>query len=128
MTLHTLSTNWPPYASWEYSGQSRLVAYFSMEIAINPAIPTYSGGLAVLAGDSLRAAADMGLPLVAVTLAHHLGYFRQHLDAKGIQTGESQPGSPESILAGEAPVVTITIDDRPVAIRAWRYDLEGVTG
>jgi starch phosphorylase len=115
-------------ASLQCDGNNGLVAYFSMEIAVSPAIPTYSGGLGVLAGDTLRAAADMGLPLVAVTLAHHLGYFRQHLDAKGIQTGESQPWSPESILAGEAPVVTITIDDRPVAIRAWRYDLEGVTG
>jgi len=118
----------PRLASLQCDGNNGLVAYFSMEIAVSPAIPTYSGGLGVLAGDTLRAAADMGLPLVAVTLAHHLGYFRQHLDAKGIQTGESQPWSPESILAGEAPVVTITIDDRPVAIRAWRYDLEGVTG
>jgi hypothetical protein len=60
MTLQTLFTNWPPYSSWEYPGQSRLVAYFSMEIAITPAMPTYSGGLGVLAGDTLRAAADMG--------------------------------------------------------------------
>jgi glycogen phosphorylase len=118
----------PRLASLQCEGNNRLIAYFSMEIAVSPAIPTYSGGLGVLAGDTLRAAADMGLPLVAVTLAHRLGYFRQHLDANGIQTEESQPWSPESILAAEAPVVTITIEDRPVAIRAWRYDLEGVTG
>jgi starch phosphorylase len=99
-----------------------------MEIAVSPAIPTYSGGLGVLAGDTLRAAADMGLPLAAVTLAHRLGYFRQHLDANGVQTGESQPWSPESILASEEPIVTVTIEGRPVAIKAWRYDLEGVTG
>ena len=99
-----------------------------MEIAVSPAIPTYSGGLGVLAGDTLRAAADMGLPLVAVTLAHRRGYFRQHLDDKGVQTSEDQPWSPESILAAEEPVVTVTIEGRPVAIRAWRYDLEGVTG
>jgi len=118
----------PRLASLQCDGNDGLVAYFSMEIAVSPAIPTYSGGLGVLAGDTLRAAADMGLPLIAVTLAHRLGYFRQHLDAKGIQTGESQPWSPESILASEAPVVTVIIEDRPVAIRAWRYDLEGVTG
>jgi starch phosphorylase len=99
-----------------------------MEIAVSPAIPTYSGGLGVLAGDTLRAAADMGLPLAAVTLAHRLGYFRQHLDANGVQTGESQPWSPESILATEDPIVMVTIEGRPVAIKAWRYDLEGVTG
>jgi len=59
MKLDTLSTNWPPSSSWEYRGESRIVAYFSMEIAINPAMPTYSGGLGVLAGDTLRAAADV---------------------------------------------------------------------
>jgi glycogen phosphorylase len=118
----------PRLASLQFAGNYGLVAYFSMEIAASPAIPTYSGGLGVLAGDTLRAAADMGLPLIAVTLAHRLGYFRQHLDADGAQTGESQPWSPESILAAEAPIVTVTIEGRPVAIRAWRYDLEGVTG
>lgn len=104
------------------------VAYLSMEIAVTPAMPTYSGGLGVLAGDTLRAAADMGLPLVAVTLAHRCGYFQQHLDVNGMQTEEAQPWSPENILAGEAPVVRLTIEDRAVAIRAWRYDMEGVTG
>ena len=69
MTLQTLFTSWPPSSSWEYPEQSGIVAYFSMEIAIIPAMPTYSGGLGVLAGDTLRAAADMRLPLVAVTLA-----------------------------------------------------------
>jgi glycogen phosphorylase len=118
----------PRLASLQCDGNNGLVAYFSMEIAVSPAMPTYSGGLGVLAGDTLRAAADMGLPLIAVTLAHRLGYFRQHLDAKGVQTGEAQRWSPESILAAEAPIVTITIEDRPVAIHALRYDLEGVTG
>jgi starch phosphorylase len=118
----------PRLASLDCEGNNRLVAYFSMEIAVSPAIPTYSGGLGVLAGDTLRAAADMGLPLAAVTLAHRQGYFRQYLDADGNQTSEPQPWSPESILVGEDPVVTVTIEGRPVAIKAWRYDLEGVTG
>ena len=77
-----------------------MVAYFSMEIAVMPEFPTYSGGLGVLAGDTLRAAADMGLPLAAVTLAHRKGYFRQHLDATGVQTEEPQPWSPETISGG----------------------------
>ncbi|MFZ0630432.1 MAG: alpha-glucan family phosphorylase [Acidobacteriaceae bacterium] len=105
-----------------------MVAYFSMEIAVVPEFPTYSGGLGVLAGDTLRAAADMGLPLAAVTLAHRKGYFQQHLDASGIQTEEAQPWKPEAVLAGEDPIVTVTIEGRPVAVRAWRYELEGVTG
>jgi starch phosphorylase len=99
-----------------------------MEIAVTPAMPTYSGGLGVLAGDTLRAAADMGLQMVAVTLVHRQGYFRQHLDADGTQTEEPQPWSPEAVLAHERPVVRLTIEGRSVAIRVWRYDLEGVTG
>ena len=62
------------------------VAYFSMEICLEQAIPTYSGGLGVLAGDTLRSAADLRLPMVAVTLAHRLGYFNQRLDTEGSQS------------------------------------------
>jgi glycogen phosphorylase len=128
MMPQTLFTSWLPYSSLEYSGQSTIVAYFSMEIAITPAMPTYSGGLGVLAGDTLRAAADMGLALVAVTLAHRKGYFKQHLDANGMQSEEDQPWDLEGVLTPEEPVVTVLIEGRTVAIRAWRYDLEGVAG
>src|ERR1700678_3434506 len=128
MTLQTLFTNWPPYSSWEYPGESRLVAYFSMEIAITPAMPHYSGGLGFLAGDTLRAAADMGLPLVAVTLAHRKGYCKQRLDANGVQSEEDQPWDLENMLTPEEPVVTVLIEGRTVGIRVWRYDMEGVTG
>src|ERR1700743_981060 len=105
-----------------------VVAYFSMEIAVEPTMPTYSGGLGVLAGDTLRAAADMGLPLAAVTLVHRQGYFRQILDANGVQSEEPQPWSPEARLPQEEPRIVVTIEGRPVAVRAWRYDSEGVTG
>src|SRR5581483_12239508 len=105
-----------------------MVGYFSMEIAIEPEMPTYSGGLGVLAGDTLRAAADMGLPVAAVTLAHRRGYFRQHLDGNGIQSEEPQPWSPETLLTGEAPVVTVTIEGRSGGVRSWRHEMEGVAG
>ena len=59
------------------------IAYFSMEIALDPAMPTYSGGLGILAGDTLRAAAELSVPIFAVTLLHRQGYFRQKLDANG---------------------------------------------
>lgn len=104
------------------------VAYLSMEIAVTPAMPTYSGGLGVLAGDTLRAAADMGLRMVAVTLVHRRGYFRQRLDGAGNQTEEAQPWDPESDLAQEEPIVRLEVEGRMVAIRAWRYDMVGVTG
>ncbi|QNI31747.1 alpha-glucan family phosphorylase [Alloacidobacterium dinghuense] len=108
--------------------ESSRIAYFSMEIAVAPHMPTYSGGLGVLAGDTLRSAADMGLPLAAVTLAHRKGYFRQHLDKDGVQTEEPQPWKIEEKLTPEKPVVTITLEEREVALRAWRYDLIGVSG
>mgnify|MGYP005840495003 CR=1 FL=1 len=62
------------------------IAYFSMEIGLEAHIPTYSGGLGVLAGDTLRSAAELGLPMAGVTLVYRQGYFRQHLDAQGNQT------------------------------------------
>ncbi len=55
------------------STTTSVIAYFSMEIGLEPSIPTYSGGLGVLAGDTIRAAADVGLPMIAVTLAHRKG-------------------------------------------------------
>src|SRR5580704_3475171 len=108
--------------------ESSRIAYFSMEIAVAPDMPTYSGGLGVLAGDTLRSAADMGLPLAAVTLVHRQGYFRQILDANGVQSEEPQPWSPEARLPQEEPRIVVTIEGRPVHVRAWRYDMEGVTG
>jgi starch phosphorylase len=115
--------------SQEEPGEGRMIAYFSMEIAVAPEFPTYSGGLGVLAGDTLRSAADMGLPLAAVTLIDRRGYFRQHLDAvTGQQSEEPQPWSPETLLTAEEPIVTVTVEGRPVAVRGWRYDLEGATG
>jgi starch phosphorylase len=117
------------YLSPDEPGEVGMVAYFSMEIAVAPEFPTYSGGLGVLAGDTLRAAADMGLPLAAVTLIDRKGYFRQRLDPNtGSQTEEPQPWSPESVLTAEEPIVTVTLEGRPVAVRGWRYDLEGATG
>jgi starch phosphorylase len=104
------------------------VAYFSMEIAINPAMPTYSGGLGVLAGDTLRSAADLGVPLVAFTLIHRKGYFQQHLDRAGVQTEEIQPWDPAKYCTEEPARVTVSIENRIVTIRAWRYDLQGSTG
>jgi starch phosphorylase len=104
------------------------VAYFSMEICLEQAIPTYSGGLGVLAGDTLRSAADLGVPMVAVTLVHRKGYFEQHLDASGAQTETPKPWRPEEMLAPMPSTVTVEIAGRTVRVRAWRYTVRGVTG
>jgi len=104
------------------------IAYFSMEIAVSPEIPTYSGGLGVLAGDTLRSAADVGLPMLAVTLLHRKGYFHQHLTVDGIQTESDELWNPEQLLQRLEPVAAITIQGRPVMVRAWRKDIVGVDG
>src|SRR6266702_2403954 len=121
------TTSSKPFA-YETFPSSGLVAYFSMEIAINPSMPTYSGGLGVLAGDTLRSAADLGIPLVAFTLLHRKGYFQQHLDPAGGQTEEVQSWTPSDFCAEEAARVTVSVEDRIVTIRAWRYNLEGRSG
>lgn len=104
------------------------VAYFSMEICLEQAIPTYSGGLGVLAGDTIRSAADLGVPMAAVTLVHRKGYFRQHLDQKGNQTEEPEPWRPEDVLELVPEKVIVNIEGRDVVVRAWRYSVVGVEG
>src|SRR4051812_15763953 len=104
------------------------VAYFSMEICLEQAIPTYSGGLGVLAGDTLRSAADLGIPLVAFTLLHRKGYFQQHLDSTGKQTEEVQSWNPADFCTEEPVRITVSVEERTVTVRAWRYDLEGRSG
>lgn len=108
--------------------RSATICYFSMEICLEQRIPTYSGGLGVLAGDTLRSAADLGVPMVAVTLAHRHGYFRQHLDAVGQQTETPADWRPEQFLHPVEPRITVMIEQRPVVVRAWRYDVHGLGG
>jgi starch phosphorylase len=105
-----------------------LVAYFSMEIAIHPSMPTYSGGLGILAGDTMRSAADLGIPLVAFTLLHRKGYFQQHLDRTGAQSEDIQAWNPADFCVEEPARVTVSVEGRTVAVRAWRYDLVGCYG
>jgi glycogen phosphorylase len=106
----------------------RFVAYFSMEIALENAMPSYSGGLGVLAGDTIRAAADIRLPMVAVSLLYRKGYFRQMLADDGTQTEESVEWEVEKFLQEEAPRVTVGLENRQVELRAWRYIVKGVRG
>ena len=105
-----------------------MIAYFSMEIGVAPEVPTYAGGLGVLAGDMVRAAADMGLPFVAVTLIHRKGYFRQRLDAAGHQHEEGSDWDVAAHLELQTPRVTLTVNGRPVVVRAWRRQIAGIDG
>src|SRR6266700_3042645 len=104
----------------------RLVAYFSMEIALENAMPSYSGGLGVLAGDTIRAAADLRLPMVAVSLLYRKGYFTQRLAEDGSQTEEPVEWRVEDFMVEEQARASVPIENRSVEIRCWRYPVKGV--
>jgi len=106
----------------------RTIAYFSMEIGLEAGLPTYSGGLGVLAGDTLCSAADLKLPMVGVTLLHRRGYFYQRLDATGWQSEEPVEWVVEDYLEEMPQRISVTIEGRPVHLRAWRYEVQGVGG
>jgi len=106
----------------------RTIGYFSMEIALAKSLPTYSGGLGMLAGDALRSAADTGAPMVAVSLAHRKGYFQQHLTLDGQQTESDVVWSPEVTLPPASHTVTIQMQGRDITIQAWRFDVVGHSG
>jgi starch phosphorylase len=104
------------------------IALFSMEIGMHPKIPTYSGGLGVLAGDILRSCADMGVPIVAITLASNKGYLAQRLDEEGNQTEEPMPWRIDDFATLMSPTVSVPIEGRDVRIHAWRYLITGIDG
>jgi starch phosphorylase len=107
-------------------GRAPRIAYFSMEYGITDALPLYSGGLGVLAGDHLKTASALGVPLVAVGLLYGQGYFRQLIDAQGWQIELYPTNSPYSLPVrpirenGGAPLkVTINLPGRELLLRAW---------
>jgi len=105
------------------------VAYFSMEIALRTEIPTYGGGLGVLAGDTMRSAVDLDLPFVAVSLVSRRGYFRQMIDANGRQTEQPDSWQPqERCHCSLQAKITVPIEGRQVWVGGWLYVLEGHMG
>jgi starch phosphorylase len=104
------------------------IAYFSMEIALDSHIPTYSGGSGILASDTLRSAADLGLPMMGVTLLHRKGYFFQRLDDAGRQYEEPGAWPIDDFLTLTDATCQVQIEGRQVTIRAWRYVIIGVSG
>jgi starch phosphorylase len=105
--------------------QEPRIAYFSMEIAIQNEIPTYSGGLGVLAGDTMNTCADLDLPIVAVTLVSRDGYFRQEINDQGKQTELPDFWEPSRWAAPLNAKIAVTIEGRRVWIGGWLYILEG---
>ena len=104
-----------------------LVAYFSMEFGVEETLPIYSGGLGVLAGDHLKAAAELGLPLVGVGLLYRGGYFTQGLDQSGRQTETYQPVDPEAAgLVREPVTVEMDLAGERISADVWRKDVGAV--
>ena len=104
------------------------IAYFTMEVALRPGIPTYSGGLGVLAGDTVRSAADLELPLVTVSLVSRAGYFRQRIDEAGRQHEDPDPWEPADVTQPLPARVVVPIEGREVWVGGWLYVLEGHMG
>jgi len=110
------------------NSNNRKVAYFSMEIALESSIPTYSGGLGVLAGDFLHSAADLSVPMVAITLLDRKGYFRQTLDAGGNQTERPEEWNPADHLELLPVRSSMVLEGRQLHIAVWCYNVRGLAG
>lgn len=104
------------------------IAYFSMEIGIQNDIPTYSGGLGVLAGDTIKTAADLKLPMIAVTFICRKGYFRQDLDENGRQIESPDPWDPSRYMKLLPTKITVQIEGRDVMVQAWQYNVKSIIG
>jgi starch phosphorylase len=104
------------------------IAYFSAEIGISSSLPTYSGGLGILAGDHIKAAADEGLPLCAITLLYKEGYFKQRVDEEGHQTETYPKFDPEPLLKKLDFTFPLHLQGRDVQIEVYRLDYTGLNG
>ncbi len=119
-TTDTAATWW----SQARDGSDLLVAYFSMEFGVDVRLPIYSGGLGILAGDHLKAAAELGLPLVGVGLLYRGGYFTQGLSDEGRQTETYTAIDPEALGLHREPVtVEVDLAGETVTADVWRYDV-----
>ena len=104
------------------------VAYFCMEIALHNEMPTYAGGLGVLAGDMLKSCADLRVPVVGVTLLYRKGFFRQEIDESGWQHEMEEVWDPSRFLTLLPQEVTLTLEGRTVRVHAWLAKVQGVGG
>lgn len=107
---------------------NRQIAYFSMEVGVGSAMPTYSGGLGILAGDTLKSCADLRVPTVGITLLYRKGYFHQKFDQRGEQQEAAEQWHPEDFLQLLPEVIQVEIEQRTVQVRAWQYDIVGLSG
>jgi starch phosphorylase len=121
----------PTWWEAEHAGENFLVAYFSTEFALDESLPVYSGGLGVLAGDHLKSASELGVPLIGVGLFYDRGYFRQTLDEDGWQRERYPVNDPARLpltLERELDnrrrlLVNLELAGEPIALQVWRADI-----
>jgi glycogen phosphorylase len=107
---------------------SSKISYFSMEIGVRNDIPTYSGGLGVLAGDVIRSSADLSVPMIAVTLVSRKGYLQQKLGSDGEQLESQDEWDPSSILDLAPKTVELTLEKNVVKVQAWIFEHKSTIG
>lgn len=108
--------------------EGQRVAYFSMEIGLRSDIRTYSGGLGILAGDTIRSSSDLKIPMVAVTLVNRMGYFRQVISETGEQLEYPDPWEPSELMRELPDIVEVRIGGRTVRVKAWMHDYQSPAG
>ena len=118
-SLRTLMENDPAF---------RPIAYFSMEVGLKESIPTYSGGLGVLAGDILKSAADLGVPMAGITLLYRKGYFVQEFNQEDWQKEKPVVWDPAKELTLLPNRIKLTIQNREIQVGVWVYECIGATG
>jgi starch phosphorylase len=110
----------------EIMKKDRKIAYFSMEICVDARIPTYSGGLGILAGDMIRSSADLGVSLVGVTLLYKKGYLHQKIGKEGIQQELPEEWNPQDYMQLLPNKILIEIEGRKVWVQAWLFCIKGL--
>jgi glycogen phosphorylase len=127
---HREAMETPAWFHQAYPGESFKIAYFSMEYGLGEALPLYSGGLGILAGDYLKTASDLGIPVTGIGLLYQQGYFRQVIDSRGDQT-EFYPYNDPSQLpimpvrnqSGEWVRVKLDFPGRALWLRCWEVNV-----
>ena len=99
------------------------VVLFSFEVGLTAAMPNYAGGLGILTGDMLKSAADLNLDVVGVSLLYSQGVFQQKIDAQGHQTEFYLDWNPEPLLALRTETISLHLEQRPVKVKLWEYQL-----
>ncbi len=124
-----ISTNNPEFEKRALNlGGKPKIAYFSMEIGIDENIPSYSGGLGILAGDTIKSCADLNVPVVGLTLLSENGYFYQKIDENGNQIEIPIQFAVSNFLKLLPTTTSVNIEGREVKVQIWMYKYKGISG